>query len=1103
MAETVRGIFTADISGYTGAMSKLAKSTTTATNSVKGGMGKSSGSIIKFGALAGVGAKLATAGFDMVKRGVTSMASELSNSSATWKTFSQNMAGIGKSKKQIRSVKKELQDFAQKTIYSSSDMASTYSQLAAVGTKGTTKLVKGFGGLASAAENPTQAMKTLSQQATQMAAKPMVQWQDFKLMLEQTPAGIAAVAKTMHMSTGQLVKNVQDGKIATQDFFDAVAKTGTNKTFTNMAEQYKTVGQAMDGLRETLANKLQPAFDRVSAVAIKRISSIVDAVGNMNFDHLGDIAVTAFNAVSNATSIAYNAISSLVTWVSANKDWLMPLTIGILTFVGTFKVVETGIAIFNTLQMAMNVGRAVAGVVSGSQAAATALSMLSKESKLAASAQAALDAVMAINPWLLLATGIAAVVAGLTFFFMKTKTGQKIWSSFTSFLSSSWSKIKSLASSVWGQIGPFIASTWEQVSSVTKSVWSGVQSYLSSTWGKIKNVAKNVWTGITDIFTTAVSKVKGILGKFKDSFSIVDDALAKFGGAFGKVGGTVSLVVSALSKVAFVALGLTGPWGAAASAVLAFVSAWVKTGKLNADGITQVFDNLSSTITNVSNIIAEYLPKFVEAGTKIIVNLINGITQKIPDVVNAITRIINSLTQAISTALPQIITAGTQIIISLVNAIVTALPQIINVGIQIITSLLNAVVAALPMLINLGVEIITTLVVTIVNALPQIIAAGIQIITTLLNAIVTALPQIITAGIQIITTLINAIVTALPQIATAAIQIITSLVSTLVENLPQIIAAGVKILTALINGIVQVIPVLVSAAFKIMGALVKAIISNLPQIIAAGIKILLALVKGVLQLVGTLMQAGSKLTSSLQKTIISNAPKLLSAGLKLTMALVRGVLQLIGQLGSAGIKLISSFVRSLLQGIGKSVQAGVKNSKSVLSGIKSVSLISAGINLIKGFISGIKSMAGSVMSAASSLAHSAAAKIKSALKIHSPSRVTAEFGMYFGAGFVRGINGMQPAVERAAANLADVSTSAMDDLNGTMSPSMSVSRNLSDQFDTSFDDSSMAQMARMIVKAIDEKDTDLILDGDSVVKKTSGRMDNELGNNVRLRSRFS
>ena len=82
-------------------------------------------------------------------------------------------------------------------------------------------------------------MKTLSQQATQMAAKPKVQWQDFKLMVEQTPAGIAAVAKTMGKSTQQLIKDVQDGKIKTEDFFDAVAKTGTNKQLPNWQQNIR------------------------------------------------------------------------------------------------------------------------------------------------------------------------------------------------------------------------------------------------------------------------------------------------------------------------------------------------------------------------------------------------------------------------------------------------------------------------------------------------------------------------------------------------------------------------------------------------------------------------------------------------------------------------------------------------------------------------------------------------------------------------------------------------------------------------------------------------------------------------------------------------
>lgn len=109
-----------------------------------------------------------------------------------------------------------------------------------------------------------------------MAAKPKVQWQDFKLMLEQTPAGIAAVAKEMGMSTSEMVTAVQDGKIATQDFFDAITKTGTNDTFGKMATQYKNVGQAMDGLYETVTNKLQPAYDKFSQFAIDGISKLTD-----------------------------------------------------------------------------------------------------------------------------------------------------------------------------------------------------------------------------------------------------------------------------------------------------------------------------------------------------------------------------------------------------------------------------------------------------------------------------------------------------------------------------------------------------------------------------------------------------------------------------------------------------------------------------------------------------------------------------------------------------------------------------------------------------------------------------------------------------------
>lgn len=274
MAESfsVKAILSVQDKGFTSAFKSAMGAVSNLKSALTSGIG--------FGIMAGIGQKA----FGAVTSSIGGMVSELNSSSAAWKTFNGNMSMVGKGADEIVSVKKELQEFAEDTIYSASDMASTYAQLSAVGIKSTNKLVKGFGGLAAAAENPKQAMKTLSQQATQMAAKPTVAWADFKLMIEQTPAGISAVAKEMGMTTTDLVQNVQDGKIATEDFFDAIAKVGTNDAFTKLATEYKTVDQAMDGLTETVSNKLAPSFDVLSGRAIKSLDGIINKIGDLDGD---------------------------------------------------------------------------------------------------------------------------------------------------------------------------------------------------------------------------------------------------------------------------------------------------------------------------------------------------------------------------------------------------------------------------------------------------------------------------------------------------------------------------------------------------------------------------------------------------------------------------------------------------------------------------------------------------------------------------------------------------------------------------------------------------------------------------------------------------
>lgn len=309
---SISAILSAKDNGFSSTLKNAMKTTDSLSSKLTSGF--------NFGILTGAGQQF----FSTLTSGARDLMGEMSSASAAWKTFEGNMKILGKGEKEIDSAKKAMQDYATETIYSASDMANTYAQLAAVGIKNTDKLVTGFGGLAGAAENPTQAMKTLSQQATQMAAKPKVAWQDFKLMLEQTPAGIAAVAKHMGMTTSELVTAVQDGEVSTTAFFKAIEKVGNSDGFQKQAKQYKTAGQAMDGLKETLSNKLMPAYDMLSQKVIGALDGIITAVGKIDGDSIAKkvggwvdkagkywtVAKREFAGVGKAISDAFSAIKA-------------------------------------------------------------------------------------------------------------------------------------------------------------------------------------------------------------------------------------------------------------------------------------------------------------------------------------------------------------------------------------------------------------------------------------------------------------------------------------------------------------------------------------------------------------------------------------------------------------------------------------------------------------------------------------------------------------------------------------------------------------------------------------------------------------------------
>ena len=86
---------------------------------------------------------------------------------------------------------------------------------------------------------------------------------------------------------------------------------------------------------------------------------------------------------------------------------------------------------------------------------------------------------------------------------------------------------------------------------------------------------------------------------------------------------------------------------------------------------------------------------------------------------------------------------------------------------------------------------------------------------------------------------------------------------------------------------------------------------------------------------------------------------------------------------------------------------------------------SAGGALAAGFAQGVTARTGAVLAAVQRMVSRATALMRTALSIHSPSKVTAAFGARFGEGFAQGILGTSGMVNAAASALAGGGAAAL------------------------------------------------------------------------------
>lgn len=975
-----------------------------------------------------------TTGIGTITSGIREMASELNSSQKAWKTFEGNLQAFGRSADEIKAAKEEMQDFATKTIYSASDMASTYSQLDAVGTKNVGSLVKAFGGLAASAENPAQAMKSLSTQATQMASKPKIAWMDFKIMMEQAPAGMAAVAKEMGMSTADLVKAVQDGKVKTEDFFDALNRAGNSDAFQKMATEFKTVDQAIDGAKESLSNKLMPAFDKLNQFGIKAVNAVSDALDKINFDSMAE-KLGAFlegidieSIISNVSTSISNFVGKIKTfWESfSNTGAVSAFTGAIESVAGALKNVWDSLT---TSEVLSTLGNVLGNIVKWlSQAATVAANFVSSLPT---------GVIQAIT------VGLLGLVTGFKAFnFLKSFNPFGLFKSkATSALSGTTSTVSSVAS----QIVTVIRSLGQSIATVAKGIGQGVGSAFRGI-GQGLSMVNPLTIAALAVPILALGAAFALMGTQGQGIATilqaVGDVIVSVGTAIGTIlNMAIQGLAQALVIVAPVLPTIASSFAMMSPVILAVgtaISSIIDSFSGLAPVITALGTAISEIITAISSGIAEIataVTPIVEILSEAFVQIVDIVSQAIVQIVEALAPFmpsISEMVQAVAPVLQSLVEAFNNLI-SQVSPIIDSLSNLLKTFGEQVSSILESagsVVESFGSAIRNVLDGVAGIFDSIGNAAKnagqgvKLMAEGIQILVGLNLADLAGTLTVVSAGLAAIAN--SGIATAgagLQQAGIGLMLIATSaqLASVAMQSLP-------TALTSLSTSL-STLPETLTTAGTAMSTFATSVMSSFASL-GGSIASVMMLQTGLMALANAMMmaQSGATMMASTLEMINSSAMSASSAMSQLATSISSAMTQALSSVQASMMMMVTVVLQSSIQmtqagqragqgvsnGVTNGIRSGIASATSAMSsmvssiqstGMRGVSTMRyVGSMIGQGLASGMYSALGAVTAAANALVAQAERAAQAKAKIHSPSRLFRDnVGRYIAQGIAVGI----------------------------------------------------------------------------------------------------
>ncbi len=265
-----------------------------------------------------------------------------------------------------------------------------------------------------------------------------------------------ALARSMGITAGQLKDGLSTGTISVQQFQDALVQ---------MNEKGGGGLASFQDLAKNATSGISTGMDNAQTAISRGIAAIIQAVGAANIS--GSIG-----NIGKAFEGALKQVAAFIGFVERNSQVFAPIAVTLGTIVSLVVAYTTAI-------------------------------------KIATIAQAAFNFVLAANPIGLVILAIAGLVAGLTYFFTQTETGQKIISGFFDAISSAARAVFDWFSNNWplllaiigGPIGLAVLAIVKNFDTIKSAVMS------------VRDWIVGAFAGIADIGTAVIKgAVNAVLG---------------------------------------------------------------------------------------------------------------------------------------------------------------------------------------------------------------------------------------------------------------------------------------------------------------------------------------------------------------------------------------------------------------------------------------------------------------------------------------------------------------------------------------------------------------------------------------------------------------